>query len=349
MKKAIIFDMDGLMIDSERMTWKGYRKFCSEAGYTMELPFYKKMLGHPMKDIRKMMIEEFGEQFPLEEIISKVHADLERQFREEGVPKKPGLDEILEYGKESGYKMLVATSSDRNRVEKILKYAEIEVYFDDIICGDEVENGKPDPEVFINSCKKLHVSPAEAYVIEDSEMGVLAASRAGIDVICVPDMKEPEEKYRQLAFSVVKDLKEAKDLITAQEEKGKKQCMDFIFHHVCVIASDYDTAVDFYCNKLGMEIYRETYSQNRHAKKLELHKNGKYLIELFVKERKQRNSGAEPVIDHISFLTEDVETVQNALKEKGVPFSDIKVDKTTGKLYGFCEGPDGIKLEFYEA
>ncbi|MRM90958.1 HAD family phosphatase [Faecalicatena contorta] len=213
MKKAVIFDMDGLMIDSERLTWEGYQKECLSRGYEMTLDFYMLMLGHPMAAVRKMMREHFGDSFPMEEIIHCVHDRMEFLFSAEGVPKKPGLMEILRFTKENRYLTMVATSSDRARVERILRYAEIEAYFDDIICGDEVVHGKPSPDIFLNGCNKLGVRPEEAYVIEDSEMGILAAHRAGIAVICVPDMKQPEEKYRNMALCVVPSLSEAKAVL----------------------------------------------------------------------------------------------------------------------------------------
>ena len=213
MKKAVIFDMDGLMIDSERLTWEGYQKECLSRGYEMTLDFYMLMLGHPMAAVRKMMREHFGDSFPMEEIIHCVHDRMEFLFSAEGVQKKPGLMEILRFTKENRYLTMVATSSDRARVERILRYAEIEAYFDDIICGDEVVHGKPSPDIFLNGCNKLGVRPEEAYVIEDSEMGILAAHRAGIAVICVPDMKQPEEKYRNMALCVVPSLSEAKAVL----------------------------------------------------------------------------------------------------------------------------------------
>ena len=216
-KKAVIFDMDGLMIDSERVTWEGYQRECSLRGYEMTLDFYMQMLGHPMSAVRKMMQEHFGDSFPMEEIIHSVHHNMDLQFSTKGVPVKPGLMNLLKYTKEHGYRTMVATSSDRDRVERILKYAGIEEYFNDIICGNEVAQGKPNPDIFLKGCRKLAVEPEETYVVEDSEMGVLAAFRAGIDVICVPDMKEPEEEYREMTLCVVRSLSEVKDVIAARD------------------------------------------------------------------------------------------------------------------------------------
>ena len=133
------------------------------------------------------------------------------RFETEGVPLKTGLVELLKYCREKGYRTIVATSSNRNRVDKILKSADIEQYFDDSICGDEVTKGKPDPEVFLKSCMKLGVNTDEAVVLEDSEAGIQASYAAGIKVICVPDMKQPEPEYAQKTFMIVTDLNKVKD------------------------------------------------------------------------------------------------------------------------------------------
>lgn len=219
MKKAVIFDMDGLMIDSERVTWEGYEKQCQLRGYTMTYSFYLSMVGNPMTVVRRKMREQFGPDFPLEEIIHAVHADMDRQFSVNGVPVKKGLPEILSYVRETELKALIATSSDRDRVERILRYANIETYFTDIICGNEVSNGKPAPDIFLKGCEKLGIRPEEAFVLEDSELGILASYRAGIDVICVPDLKQPQDEFRRMTIAVVDSLVEACEVIQRAVEK----------------------------------------------------------------------------------------------------------------------------------
>ena len=101
---------------------------------------------------------------------------------------------------------MVATSSDRLRVNEIFSSAKIESYFDDVICGNEVSKGKPDPEIFLTACKKAKVSPQEALVLEDSESGILAAYAGTIDVICIPDMKYPEKEYKEKTTIILDSL-----------------------------------------------------------------------------------------------------------------------------------------------
>ena len=216
MVKAVIFDMDGLMIDSERVTFECYKEVLKEMNLTMDEEFYKTLLGKPVKGIQQRFYDVYGNDFPIEDVMKKVHALIAEKFETEGVPVKKGLVSLLQYLKENSYKTIVATSSNRNRVDTILKQAGITDYFDDSICGDEVTKGKPDPEIFLKACQKLNVAADEAIVLEDSEAGIQASYDAHIKVICIPDMKYPEKQYEEKAASVLKDLGEVKTLLMAQ-------------------------------------------------------------------------------------------------------------------------------------
>ena len=206
MIKAVIFDMDGLMIDSERVTFECYQEILKGMNLTMDEEFYKTLLGKPLKGIYQRFYDVYGNNFPIEDVIKDVHALMAQRFETEGVPVKTGLKSLLEYLKINNYKTIVATSSNRDRVDTILAQAQITDYFDDSICGDEVTKGKPNPEVFLKSCQKLGVSVDEAIVLEDSEAGIQASYDAGIKVICIPDMKYPEKQYEEKTFKIFKDL-----------------------------------------------------------------------------------------------------------------------------------------------
>lgn len=208
MIKAVIFDMDGLMIDSERVTFECYQEIMKPMNLTMDEEFYKKLLGKPLRGIYETFYETYGRDFPIENVIKDVHALMAKRFATEGVPIKKGLLPLLSYLKENHYKTIVATSSNRDRVDSILAQANITQYFDDSICGDEVTHGKPNPEVFLKSCEKLGVKTDEAFVLEDSEAGIQAASSAGIKVICIPDMKYPEEEYAKKTYKILSSLDE---------------------------------------------------------------------------------------------------------------------------------------------
>lgn len=208
MIKAIIFDMDGLMIDSERVTFECYQERLKDMNLTMDEEFYKTLLGKPIKGIYQRFYDVYGNDFPIQNVIQDVHQLMAERFETEGVPVKKGLVELLHYLKDNNYKTIVATSSNRDRVDKILSQAKITEFFDDSICGDEVTKGKPNPEVFLKSCQKLGVNVDEAIVLEDSEAGIQASYDANIKVICIPDMKYPEKQYGEKTFKILKDLTE---------------------------------------------------------------------------------------------------------------------------------------------
>ena len=208
MIKAIIFDMDGLMIDSERVTFECYQERLKDMNLTMDEEFYKTLLGKPIKGIYQRFYDVYGNDFPIDNVIQDVHQLMAERFETEGVPVKKGLVELLHYLKDNNYKTIVATSSNRDRVDKILAQAKITEFFDDSICGDEVTKGKPNPEVFLKSCQKLGVNVDEAIVLEDSEAGIQASYDANIKVICIPDTKYPEKQYEEKTFKILKDLTE---------------------------------------------------------------------------------------------------------------------------------------------
>jgi len=208
MIKAIIFDMDGLMIDSERVTFECYQERLKDMNLTMDEEFYKTLLGKPIKGIYQRFYDVYGNDFPIQNVIQDAHQLMAERFETEGVPVKKGLVELLHYLKDNNYKTIVATSSNRDRVDKILAQAKITEFFDDSICGDEVTKGKPNPEVFLKSCQKLGVNVDEAIVLEDSEAGIQASYDANIKVICIPDMKYPEKQYEEKTFKILKDLTE---------------------------------------------------------------------------------------------------------------------------------------------
>ena len=213
MIKAIIFDMDGLMIDSERVTFECYQERLKDMNLTMDEEFYKTLLGKPIKGIYQRFYDVYGNDFPIENVIQDVHQLMAERFETEGVPVKKGLVELLHYLKDNNYKTIVATSSNRDRVDKILAQAKITEFFDDSICGDEVTKGKPNPEVFLKSCQKLGVNVDEAIVLEDSEAGIQASYDANIKVICIPDMKYPEKQYEEKTFKILKDLTEVTEYL----------------------------------------------------------------------------------------------------------------------------------------
>lgn len=224
MKKLelIIFDMDGLMFDTERIAFISWKKAASDYGYEIDEQLFKKTVGVNLEGTKKIYLTHFGEKFPIEIIKDERFKMAENLIKQNGVPIKNGLHELLDYLSEVNIKRAVATSTNRERATTLLKMAGIDTCFDYIMCGDEIENSKPHPEIFLRVAEKLGCLPERCIVLEDSEVGIQAAYRAGMIPIMIPDMKEPEEEIKKIIHKQFCSLLDVKtlleDIITRQQE-----------------------------------------------------------------------------------------------------------------------------------
>ncbi len=209
--KAVIFDMDGVLIDTERISFNAFKEVLKEYNYEMTEKFYLTMIGRNVKSIKELMMKEYGNDFPFEEVYEKKVKIAVSTIDRDGVIVKPGVHELVDYLKENNYKIAVATSTRKERAHYLLEQVGIKNKVDYIICGDQVENSKPDPEIFLKAAKGLDVKPEYCMVIEDSDAGILAAHRAGMTGINVPDMKEPDENMKKLANHICSSLLEVKN------------------------------------------------------------------------------------------------------------------------------------------
>lgn len=187
-KEAVIFDMDGLMFDSERMIMRAWEQVGGEMGYERFGENIFCTLGMNRAGRRAYFLGKYGEDFPFDEFQERYRAHTLREMEENGIPVKPGLYELLAYLKERGMRMAVATSSSRQYALEKLREADVDGYFDAVICGDMVTHSKPDPEIYLLACRRLFVSPQNALVLEDSENGIRSALAAGIGVVWIPDL-----------------------------------------------------------------------------------------------------------------------------------------------------------------
>ncbi|WP_459481837.1 HAD family hydrolase [Clostridium saccharoperbutylacetonicum] len=216
--QGIIFDMDGVIIDSERISFKCFQEVFKEYNYEIDEKFYLKLIGRNYAGIEDIMKKEYGDDFPFEAIYRK-KADLAYEVTDrDGVIVKPGVHELMDYLKENGYKIAVATSTRRERALQLLEEAKVKAKVDFVVCGDEVENSKPNPEIFLKAAKGLGVEAEKCIVIEDSDAGITAAHAAKMTGIHVPDMKQLEVETKALAFKVCKSLFEVKEYL---DEVGK--------------------------------------------------------------------------------------------------------------------------------
>lgn len=206
----IIFDMDGLMFDTERISVEAWGKAGIEYGYNITPNDVIKITGMNLQGAEIVFKEIFGDLFPMNDVRQLKLKFASNIIDKIGVPVKIGLYELLDFLKQKQVLTAVATSTAKNDAEKLLKAAHIIDKFDLIICGDEVVEGKPNPGIFLRVAEKLKCRPEECIVFEDSENGIMAASRAKMIPIMIPDMKEPSEEIEKLAHRKFKTLLDAK-------------------------------------------------------------------------------------------------------------------------------------------
>ena len=211
--ELIIFDMDGLMFDTEKISYEAWKKAANMYQYHISLEIFEKTIGTNLNRTRELFIDFYGEKFPFE-LVREERVKISNELVSvNGVPIKNGLKELLQYLRNNGFRMAVATSTSKNRASNLLKLANVDDYFEYVLCGDEITNSKPDPEIFIKVAEKLNCSPMKCLVLEDSEMGIIAAAQANMIPVMIPDIIEPSEEVRQMVFRIMNSLLEFKQLI----------------------------------------------------------------------------------------------------------------------------------------
>ena len=206
MIKLVIFDMDGLMFDTEAVTYRAFSEVWTAAGCHPEFSQYVQLLGLNSEDICKKYIEMFGAEFEPAQMYARVGSRKNEIMKKEGVPVKKGLKELLCALEDRGIKKAVASGSDRSVVEENLRVTGLEGHFDMILSTKEVKRGKPYPDAFLLICETLGVSPEETLVLEDSANGVEAAIAGEIPVIQIPDMLELPSELREKCLAIEESL-----------------------------------------------------------------------------------------------------------------------------------------------
>lgn len=204
--KGIIFDMDGLMIDTEKLLHKYWVQAANEFGYPMKIAHVLQIRSLAAKFAIPKLKAMFGEDFDYYKVRARRMELMNQHVERYGLEKKKGLDELLDYAKDNGYAMAVATATDEERTEKYLKSIKKYSYFDAIVCGPMVANGKPEPDIYLEAAKRLQLPVKQCMALEDSPNGILSAYRAGCIPIMVPDLDQPSEKTKEMLYGVVSDL-----------------------------------------------------------------------------------------------------------------------------------------------
>ena len=211
--KAIIFDFDGLLADTEIISFKVYQKLLADYGFSFSKEEYAKHYSGKTEAANvARLIDTYHLPWAQQEGFDQV-VEIEKRFITEGVELKQGAKQLLAYLKNKGLKAALATSSTKDRAMDILQKHEIHQFFDAFVFSEDVQRSKPDPEVFLKACEKLDIAHDEAIVLEDSENGILAAWQAQIPVICIPDMKKPAQSFLDKTLAAANTLEDVIDYL----------------------------------------------------------------------------------------------------------------------------------------
>lgn len=219
MIKAVIFDMDGLMIDTEKLLMRFWIESANSFGFDMTREDVLSIRSLAGKLTEAKLKKRFGEDFDYQKVRAKRIELMNNYILKYGIEKKKGLDELLVYLKDNGYKTAVATATDLKRASMYLDIINVTKYFDKIVCATMVQNGKPHPDIYLRVCEELDVLPCEAIALEDSPNGIISAHSAGCKAVMVPDLSEPDEELRKILFRRIDSL----DLLVEVLENTKNQ------------------------------------------------------------------------------------------------------------------------------
>ena len=214
---AVIFDLDGLILDSERPIRQAVMDVVTALGFEMSEAFYATLIGVPGPECDALIRAYFGAGFPFEAYFESSNARIAEALAG-GIALKAGAREILQHLKQQTTPLGLATSSSRRYVERQLQTNDLAPFFDTVATRDDVSRGKPHPDLFLKAAADLNIAPQHCLVLEDSYNGVRAARAAGCPAIMVPDLLEPTDEMRALCLMVAADLHEVRRLLSHSED-----------------------------------------------------------------------------------------------------------------------------------
>lgn len=217
MINAVIFDMDGLLIDTEKYLYRYWQQACADFGYTMTREHHLAIRSLATEFAIPKMKEMFGDGFDYNAVRDRRKELMSAHIEANGIEKKPGVEALLQYLTAHGYKKAVATATDMERTKQYLSSIGIYHYFDQIVCAPSVPHGKPMPDVYLHACAQIGERPENCVALEDSDNGALSAYRAGCKVIMVPDLAEPLPETAEFLTGVAEDLEKVIPLLKEME------------------------------------------------------------------------------------------------------------------------------------
>lgn len=217
--KAVLFDMDGLMVDTESLSTEAFINSAKAQGYNMTKEETLKVLGFTKANIYQFWIDYFqGTNVDGKKLVDDHYEYIENVLYTVGPEKMPYVEELLKYLRENNYKIAVASSSDTADIKNNLEKTKLEKYIDEIASGAEVENGKPAPDVFLLAAERLDVDPKDCLILEDSKAGIKAGKASDAMVFMVPDMFTVDKECEDTADRILTNLGEVIEILEGKNE-----------------------------------------------------------------------------------------------------------------------------------
>jgi len=210
---AVVFDMDGLMLDTEPTYKVAWQRAAQDLGYRLHDSLYRTLIGRSEPDSEAELIRAFGADFPTAEFRRGWMAQWRIAVDKTGVSMKDGFLELLALLEERRTPIAIATSSDERRARFSLRYAGLEGRIRVVISGDQVELGKPAPDIFLEAARRLGVNPRDCVALEDSSAGIQSAVAARMTALMIPDLQVPTAEAIRAAFRVLPSLREATPIL----------------------------------------------------------------------------------------------------------------------------------------
>ncbi|MBF8807567.1 MAG: HAD family phosphatase [Enterococcus lacertideformus] len=213
--KSVIFDMDGLLFDTEVVYYEASQLVADRMGFPYDKELYLTFLGVSDEEVGAnyhQIFAEFGKN-NVKKFIEETYEETIKRFSAGKVQLKPGVLELLDFLEEKQIPKVVASSNQRHIIELLLEKKQLSRYFDTIISAENVQRAKPDPEIFLLAHQYLGTQKHETLILEDSQNGILAASSAGIPVIMIPDLLLPSDDLKEKTVAVFSSLHEVPEFL----------------------------------------------------------------------------------------------------------------------------------------
>ncbi|MCD7742501.1 MAG: HAD family phosphatase [Ruminococcus sp.] len=213
MIKGVLFDMDGLILDTEKLLSRFWCESAQSFGYPMTPEHVLGIRSLSAKYSAPHLRSIFGEDFDYDAVRARRIELMNAYIAENGVELKPGIHSLLDYIDRSGLKCAVCTATDSQRTKRYLSSVDILDRFDELVCGDMIARGKPMPDTYIQGAAILGLEPKECIALEDSPNGIESAYQAGCKVVMVPDLSQPDDELRKKLIGVCRTLADVAEVI----------------------------------------------------------------------------------------------------------------------------------------